>query len=71
MLKTHKRNKKNKLFHRNKSNNPARVYIKSYINHVKNNIALLEDLAYPSKLTNTYTFSDSTPYKTKVYAIHY
>lgn len=65
MIKTHKRNKKNK------SNNPSRVYIKSYINHVKNNIDLLEDLVYPSKLTNTYTFSDCRHYKAKVYKIHY
>ncbi len=65
MINTHKRNKKNK------SNNPSRVYIKSYINHVKNNIELLEDLVYPSKLTNTYTISDCRHYKTKVYKIHY
>ena len=65
MIKTHKRNKKNKSY------NPSRVYIKSYINHVKNNIDLLEDLVYPSKLTNTYTFSDCRHYKAKVYKIHY
>ncbi len=65
MIKTHKRNKKIN------SNNPSRVYIKSYINHVKNNIELLEDLVYPSKLTNTYTTSECRHYKTKVYKIHY
>lgn len=58
--------------HRNKmpKHRVVRHYVKSYINHCCNMMDY-EDIMFPKFSSNTYTWYDCKPYKTKVFAFLY
>ena len=67
-----KSNKKQKYSnHRNKepSQRVVRHYVKSYINQIIDNKELLNELNFPLKSSNTYTWWDCKPYKPKVFKL--
>ena len=55
--------------HRNKCSlhKSVRSYTNSYINHIINNVELLEEFCYPSHSPDTYTCWDCKPMKPKVF----
>jgi hypothetical protein len=58
--------------HRNKEpkHRVVRHYVKSYINHCSN-MMNYEDIMYPKFSSDTYTWSDCKPYKSKVFRFSY
>lgn len=48
---------------------PVRTYVKSYVNKYITNIDMMENLIYPSRSNNTYTWYDGTIMKPKVYKL--
>lgn len=56
------------LAHRSHSSmqKPVRNFVRSYINHFKNNLYILEDFIYPSTSSTTYNWWDVTPRNPKV-----